>query len=397
MMFSMITSAPVPPIQQLHDALSGSQIYRFFHWLYPGVPLLERAGVLYPVAVYPAPARQWEEPDSILRELETKPPERDFVIQDPSYRHFLTNSGRRLKNLPLYTMTEFEPTPSLSFRCSCNFYFPMLDTCDVLEWELRQGWNEGGGTKERDFSHLLAKLPLRQKLHLQVADPLRLGSGRSVGLAVSTLIAYYRDDLLYLWLQQRSCKTSSLQEGIFHVFPSFMVQPSSLEKAGEEFSITYHFGREYLEEVFNRPEFDEETHSYGYFLADPCWQKLQNYLERKEAQFLLTGVGVNLLNLRPEICTLLFIRNPEWFEYHSVLAPPEQRFFLSEEFLGYGNQEQRHGQLGLHLLYSGQDDELMRAAALLPSRIVPSGAAAFWLGIDTLRKILKSKKEQGDV
>ena len=370
------------PTRQIKNALQDPALYQFLKWKYPQEPILERGGYLYPVAVYPAPKAQWGDPESVLSGVDLlPPPEESLIIRDSSYRNFFKSMGRSLVDLPTYTMSKFHTDGFLGFQCGLGSYFCMLDTCDVLEWELLLRWRNQSGPRQ------VIELPLRQKVHAFSSDPVHSGKGRSVGLAVSTLIAFYDYNKLYLWLQRRSSFTLSLMEGMFHVFPSFMLQPAGPHRVKEEFSIRYHFNREYLEELFNRPQPLASGESSFNFYQDPCFMRLQHYQEQKEALFLLTGVAVNLLNLRPEICTLLFIKTPEWFTYHSKGAPYQQRFCCNEEFCEIGDQKRKHSLFGFRIPYTDRDSDLIKAGGLYPDRIVPSGAAAFWLGIDTLRSI----------
>ena len=50
--------------------------------------------------------------------------------------------------------------------------------------------------------------------------------------------------------------------------------------------------------------------------ADPQLQLLDELVARNEADFVPTGIAVNLLNLRPEICALIAFHTPEWSEQH---------------------------------------------------------------------------------
>jgi hypothetical protein len=79
----------------------------------------------------------------------------------------------------------------------------------------------------------------------------------------------------------------------------------------------------------------------------------------------LSGVAVNLLNLRPEICTLLVIDDP------GPLTP-------NHEFLP-----------GLARVPVASDASLIRALHLHPGSITPPGAAALFLGTRLLRSLLK--------
>ncbi len=41
--------------------------------------------------------------------------------------------------------------------------------------------------------------------------------------------------------------------------------------------------------------------------------------EEKTAELHFTGVAINLLNLRPEICTLLLIKTDDWIKNHNTM------------------------------------------------------------------------------
>ena len=382
--------------QNIQKALQDPALYQFLQWKYPQTPLLMRGDQRYPVVVYSAPKMQQNNPESVLSGLDLQQTsQKKLIIQDSSYRTAFKMMNRPLIDLPTYTMSEFHSNGFLKFQCGLGSYFHMLDTCEALEWELLVTWcnhfgcKETSGSQDKNFLRFEAQLPLRQKVHSCVSDPIHSGKGRSVGLAVSTLIAFYDHTTLHLWLQRRSSQTISLHEGMFHVFPSFMLQPTKPHGIKEEFSITYHFHREYMEELFNRPHFSALGDPPFHFYQDPCFLRLQRYQEQKEALFLFTGVAVNLLNLRPEICTLLFIKNPEWFAYHFRQAPSQQKFCCNEEFLEAKNQHsEKILPFGFQIPYTDLDDDLIKTGNLYPDKMVPSGAAAFWLGIDTLRSRL---------
>ena len=184
--------------QNIRKALQDPALYQFLQWKYQQKPLLMRGGQIYPVAVYPAPKTQQKNPASILSGVDIHQTSREsLIIQDPSYRNLFKNKNRPLTDLPTYTMSEFHSNGFLKFQCGLGSYFQMLDTCEALQWELLVTWcNQYGcerpsGRQDKKFSYFEAQLPLRQKVHSCVSDPIHSGKGRSVGLAVSTLIAFY--------------------------------------------------------------------------------------------------------------------------------------------------------------------------------------------------------------
>jgi hypothetical protein len=117
---------------------------------------------------------------------------------------------------------------------------------------------------------------------------------------------------------------------------------------------------------------------------------LQNLLNDNEADLYLTGITVNLLNLRPEVCLLLLIRTEDWYLHHSQNPSDELRFKLNPEYAIMSDSPLTKGVQKLvgRVRYKVIDDEQIKGAPLSPGDMVPPGAAAFWLGRDTLRHVL---------
>ena len=86
----------------------------------------------------------------------------------------------------------------------------------------------------------------------------------------------------------------------------------------------------------------------------------------KTARIYFTGIAINLLNLRPEICTMMIIDRPP-------------RLRLGEEFLP-----------GARVVPFSSDTHLVRAFQLRTTPVTPPpGAAARFLGAEVLRALLK--------
>ena len=281
-----------------------------------------------------------------------------------------------------FTMREFATKGRLELRCAMGTYFLALDTCDALEWEiLSKATTTLRSSDEESFRRFDKQLPLRSALHKQVSDPIHDGSHRSVAIAVSTLVAYKNEGSFYLWIQKRS-EEVAVHVNLHHVVPSFMFQPIIGFLDGE-FSITHNIYREYLEELFNVSETPGAVH-WKYFYNYPPLKILRNWIEQGtgEAELFFSGIAVNLLNLRPEICTVLLIRSEEWFKKYSQPLSEQEGFHLNSEFLG--------GVIPIPYKapYEGRDKELMQQWPLKAKDMVPPGAAAFWLGVRLLDKVL---------
>ncbi len=115
---------------------------------------------------------------------------------------------------------------------------------------------------------------------------------------------------------------------------------------------------------------------------------MQQLLDTQNAQLYLTGVAVNLLNLRPEICTLLLIRSSNWYKHYTQDSVGSEQFQFNQEWATALNREGDKHSLTGHIRYGATDHEMMQEAPLYADQMAPPGAAAFWLGIDMLRRVL---------
>ncbi len=369
------------------EALKNPHLIQYLKWKYHNMPILERCGQVYPVAVFPAQGEQMKDLESVLvgRLDKTINNDQDKNLGDPQFREMVKRLGRFLENRVTYTMKELLTEEyKVGMTCGIGTYFECLDTCDSLEWELLSNHHYLSRSDEKAFQQFETRLPLRSALHAKVVDPVRSGLHRSVAISISTLVAFNDEGTLRLWLKRRSAKVA-VHANLFHVIPSFMFQPGT-EYYDKEFSITHNIYREYLEEIFNRPE--PEKGDWRYFYDDPTLLFLQRLLNIGEAELYLSGVAVNLLNLRPEICTVLLIRSPEWHQYHRQATKREDRFWFNEEWLHVVlNAGDNPGNLITPIAYRETDEEWMQAAPLQAHQIVPPGVGSFWLGIDVLRKV----------
>jgi hypothetical protein len=273
--------------------------------------------------------------------------------------------------------------------CFLGTYFDNVDTCDALEWELL---SEIRRLKEFDDDSLASFeerwLPLRSELHRRVPNPVRSGRYRCPGIGISTLIAYQDRHGLQLMVKKRSETTVAAHPGGVHVIPSFMFQPGTSDWP-EEFSIVHNILREYLEELFSVEE-PGSASSARYFYGDGRMIFLRELLNRGDAQIFLSGIAVNLLTLRPEVCTVMYIPTPDWWIHHETEFEDKEgkrtAFRFCEEFEKLTHEK---GPIVSNLPFNESDDELLQEEELHPNKMVPSGAAAFWLGVDVLRDALR--------
>lgn len=375
-------------LDQAVSSLEDPKLYEFLEWLYGSEHLLRRAGHVYPVLSFPCPDRQSEDLESVLNGgLQLNVPGTDeLVASDASYRAMLEALGRPLEERPTYTMVRMRIDDPIQLEAELGTYLRAVDSCDSLEWELLSEWSKLKPSSVTEYPSVLDSLPLRKLLHDEIDNPILNGSGRSAAIGVSTLIAFPIENQVFLWTRKRSYHGVAVHPGLLHVIPAGMFQPRT-PYLRQEYSVSHSVFREYLEEVFNRPEDpggEEPTH-YRYFYGDPCLQYLLQLLETRQAKLMLTGMAVNLLNLRPEICTLLYVETPEWHQHHSDNPDAKMRFAFNEEYATVTEDLNSFISNVAMVPHSFDDKELIEYGQLVPSRFVAPGAAAFWMGVDTLR------------
>jgi nucleoside phosphorylase len=364
----------------------------YLRWKYPNVDILTAADREYPVAVYTAPSSQANDPDSILQRPLYKTRQRDdqLIPQSARYRAIAHLLGLKPYDRPCFTMKRAHIGESLKLECEMGSYLRALDTCDELNWEISTQITKLNGETQKHFEKFDTRLPFRRRLHDAVRDPICDGSRRSAAIAASVVIACYDENELIILVQRRGYESIAVHTGMLHVIPSFMFQPatSNLES---EFSIMHNFYREYLEEMFNRPEPERNVGDWRYFYSDQRLKYFQSLRDNGKIEIQLTGLAINLLNLRPEVCLLVFIKDPEWYRHHRSHPDRENRFEFNDEWMQIVQMESDAETAVARIKY--QRDEaslLMENRGIAPENFVPPGAAAFWLGKRALDKRLLS-------
>jgi len=383
-------------IRRVQRSRESPRLYDYLNWKYQDACLLRRGEYTYPVAVYAVQDRDdWRQqahhPNSVLPQrqssnvhhaLQTVEGESiaSFLarcVRSKSYRWMMVAAGyfaNPRDSRKTFAMAGLDvDSDRLTMTCYQGSYFDVIDSCESLEWELLHAIPRLRSAQDRAIRKFDRSLRLRAKLHSQVADPITNGEGRCAGIGISTLIAYRDGSVINLMIKKRSSSTVASHPGGVHVIPSGMFQEFT-DETDKEFNVIHTIRREYLEELFSVPESEYHGQPAQSFFGDPRMQYVSRLITDGKAKLYFTGVGVNLLTLRPEICTLLWIDDPKWWRDHSR-DPNFQHIHYNEEFVtGVGA-----------VIYRDSDRELIEMAPLAPSDMVPSGAAAFWLGVDVLR------------
>ncbi|MEP7009366.1 MAG: toll/interleukin-1 receptor domain-containing protein [Acidobacteriota bacterium] len=292
---------------------------RFLRWLYGENSLLKApSGEEFPIAVRPTAST---DPAVLPRALVPDSCAFDVTGGLIERRRL---EGARLWDQATFTLrsvTDGSDGRIETIDCSIGAYFAAVNTCDVLEEELKAiGLMplEAVG----DFRKAYEGLPLRRGLHHGKVGATTLaevwsGTGRSAAIAVSVLFVCFDGDEYRFYVRRRS-PTVAVHPLNYHVVPSFMFQPMLVGHELSEFSLRYNVLREVAEELFSRPEGGgaEEgttitTPKDLYLLPEVA--ALESLLESGAAELVVTGMSVNLLNLRPEVLCVLVIHDHNWF------------------------------------------------------------------------------------
>jgi hypothetical protein len=346
--------------------------HNFLRNLYSDKQLLEYGKHKYACAFIPAHESQVNNPDSILG-INDKGYIETSLIGDREYRETVINyqniSGRQHRDGRTFCLTSLSSKSKKPLKlCTWNStYFKVLETCDFLKLESQVAWFENHKNLKNDWP---TALHLRAKLHRKVKDPLFDGRNRAAGLAISTLICYKSGDGFKLLLRLRSNKKAIVnRSGTYHVVPAGMFQPSEIDLF-EPYSIKENIYREYAEEMFRLSPPEGSMKVDWYNDTEPV-KKLKEYLSKSDSGIFLSGVAVNLQNLRPEILTLMILTDEDWGKKELPLTK--------------GNWE-----------YDGQGTEipLLRLREyghfdyFSPTKMVVPGAAALWKGGELARTIV---------
>ena len=262
-------------------------------------------------------------------------------------------------------------------------YGSALAVQDDLEWELLDqagrllGAAVGRGAAP-DPAALSGRLRRRLAVEAGAGGELLAGPGRCNALALATAVVYPDGDEFRVMVGRRAA-VSGAHAGLCHVLPAGMLQPE-LGDPRREWDLRQAFLKEYGEELYGE-ELDGRREP-GYFLAEwPAVRALLRALDDGRCTLLTTGLVVNLLNLRPEVCALLLVQDPSWWAAQQARQRP--------------NWEHDRGRAWTGLRLAHAEADFLRSFGASPGGWAPSGLAAFWLGVDAARRELGYSEEVG--
>ena len=246
-----------------------------------------------------------------------------------------------------------------------GWYYDNILTQYAMEWELKKALKEHG--VEALAPNRAGDLPLREAIE-QGRNPLIDGANRCTAMTVSMLMVFERPEQGLWTIIQRRSSAVGLSAGMLHVVPAGMFE---VKNKHERWSVQSAVWREMLEEVYNEqeqqgdgiPGFEDHIRRKEPLLF------LSRLLEKRRAEFSLTGICCDLLNLRPEICTVLFVRDAGLTEVRAMSVNWEY---------------EKQGPAGTFGTPWNRIDSDMRKVRA--GEMVPSGVACFELGRHWLRR-----------
>jgi len=321
-----------------------------------GNVLYERDGLTYPTAVI-----RVDENTPILSPNHPTTFADDFAIYDHDHLQSRIDSAAMMTNNVTYVLDKITQNP-VQIHAKLGRYFDMIATCDAIDHELRR-FTRGEVTT----------LPLRDALHKRISsqDTLTDGAGRSALIGVATTTVFKQGGQYKAILGQRSQQVAT-GAGLFHVVPAFVFQPSANPAFhSAEWSVEHQVLREVGEELFGMPEVEgwQSVKEADYFYQYPAIAELRQMLIKGRAEHHITGIAINLLTLRPEICTLLLIHDEAWYTHHKT----ELRAACFE----------RRNTVFVPI------DTLEGLPQNPHETMTPHGAVSFWLGVDRARSITR--------
>ena len=308
-------------------------------------------------------------------------------------------------------MVQLKPTnrgPKISFKVG-RYFLALSTTDELIERELIDRLSTNPNA-ELD----LGDLPRRKWLHdtLGGSDPVCCGAFRSAAVGINTLVVFFDKDEdndgeskgFYFFGNPRSGKVATYPY-FFNVVPSGMFQPTVFPREPKrEFRIKHSFLREYFEELYDAEEVRKSKgrgHANHFYRKGPVkrlLKRLKSNNSKVRAELYFTGLCVNLLTLRPDICTLLLIRDGDWYDEEGSDSRDEDGHIysikLSDEYLvdEPSHLKELFDKLGVDKLKIrvplNERLEVIQPDRLGPHNMLPPAAAFIGLGLRVARQKL---------
>lgn len=275
----------------------------------------------FPVTVVWKNIEQQINPDSILGTLDKKSPDplpSFFRFDQKKYARARLFIKRMLEAGPIkyegcdYCMTKIDLSDTVpKIHGTLGLYYDCILTQYAMEWELTKALMK---KKDDAISSLIRKgtLPLREFIEAK-NNPILDGTTRTTALAISTLLVFKRKDQGFYCLLCRRSADVAVSPNTMHVVPAGMFEAMNLT---DSWSIEMNVWRELLEELYGQKELEGTGEHYlnDFFRNQSPIRSLLQMLKAGSAVHSAVGICCDLLTLRPEICTVLFVADPAFAE-----------------------------------------------------------------------------------
>lgn len=368
--------------------------------LYPGHAPVCLFGSDWPMAVVPAPESQWADLESPLGKLTGAEIPLHTAYPADCYPAGVTDfqdlqrrakTNKHIWNGPTFALDALKLKPGgAQLSCKVGRYFPMAVSCDSLEKELMDRLSG-----DPDAVVPLDELPRRLWAHENCGgqDPLVSGLGRSAAVSVATTILMATPAGGWRILLAPRSPEVAAHAFFNHVLPSGIFQPLDWHDARllDEYSVEKNILREYSEELFNNedlqrgPEFGPSIYEEG-----EVQRLLAERGQHGALQLYYTGISLNLLTMRPEICALILVNDPDWYDRERGAAKRAGKPMLPGwEVLKKEDEHLLPRNYTLELDLDGQFEPMHAAgnAAVQPGALVGNAAASIYLALKVARKL----------
>lgn len=268
-------------------------------------------------------------------------------------------------------------------------YGLILDSCDCL---IDEAFADPGA----------GEWPLRDRIDLAAGNPLIRGFGRAAGVGIAAVMVCVDQEpdgtrRLDALVGRRSKSVGTYPE-TWHVVPAGMFnwRFGPTDPNGRE---SRPWGSYEADDLLRSvlTEYAEETHDYRALETNRDRRVLESVDVVQElvrvARIEVTGIAIDLANLRPEVCVLLLVEDPGW--------AARQPWKLNYEYTGHGQptaREAKEQNAEFTVITVAVEGEELNASArrrLDPEETVAAGAAAFWLGVRRARQLFSRSLASG--
>lgn len=349
--------------------------------------------LLIPAVALPAPKVE-------LLPLRDQEVERHPDWADTAHVRLQHTLGRTIRDEICYRAASLRVSPGkVTIEGGLTTFGSALTAQDGLEWELLDQaascLASAGRAAPLASGELGARLAARRAIVSRSPDYLLDGTGRANALAVVTLVVHPSEDGYRAMFALRSQRTGA-HSYLFHLIPAGMFQP---EFGGTvaEWDIFHGVLKEYLEEICGVELSAAAAAQAGdprYFYDHPLARSLRAAIAAGSVEFLTTGVAISLYTLRPEICTLLLVRDPAWWRAQQPAITGNWEYapatgtvpgISTVPPVGTAPAGGPPGAAWPSLRLDRAEADFLHYFGAVPGRWVPPGLAALWLGVDAAR------------